>query len=180
MHGRTIRIAALFAAAAFGLILGVAGCSSDGQITAPTPPARTETARPQGDGFGWGFGGADRIFSISVPVDGAVGGVVSVGGITLNFPPGAFEGTRTITVVGANSSFKECLLFPEGLKFSQPVQLSMVLKGLKGDGPDASIFWWNPADGSWVDLHGTWDAKAHTVTANLQHFSVYRGGRAGW
>ncbi len=178
-----------------GLALGLAGCGADGQFAPPTQALGIDdgqsarvTATPEAapavqgdhDGYAWGPGGPSRVFSLSCPIDGAVGGVVEFGRCTLTFPPGAFEGTETITIECDNSAFVECRLYPEGLQFSRPVQLAMVLKGHASDGPGATIYWWDPSARSWVDLMGAYTPQTHTVTADLQHFSTYSAGRAGW
>jgi hypothetical protein len=164
--------------------LGLAGCGADSQVAPPTQAlgivdgqwaqvsARPEVAPAV----------PKQVKSVSVPIDGAIGGVVELGHSSLTIPPGAFEGTQTITMECDNAAGKECRLYPDGLRFSQPVQLTMKLKGAPIDGPDATIFWWDPTAGAWVDIMGTYDPKGHTVTANLQHFSLYSPGRgrAGW
>jgi hypothetical protein len=117
----------------------------------------------------------------SVKIDGALGGVVSNDRITLVIPPGAFAGSRVISLDVQNANgFIECHLFPEGLKFDRPVVLSMSLLNTTGDQQGSTIYWYDPDTGTWVDMQGSYLAPAHGVVASLQHFSTYRAGRAGW
>jgi hypothetical protein len=195
-HARTtVKLLALTAVA---LVLGLAGCGTDRSVAPPTQamgidggqwaqataaPGTNPSAKGTGNGNAWGAGERNRDFSVSIPIDGAVGGVVSLGRCTLTLPPGAFEGTQTITMECDDAGGLECRLYPEGLQFSQPVQLTMLLLGAPIDGPGATIYWWDPMAGSWVDMMGTYNPKGHTVTADLHHFSTYspgKGGRAGW
>jgi hypothetical protein len=191
--------AGLFSSVAICLALGLAGCGSDGQVAPPTSAlgggdeSLAQVASMSGgaptvpgqNAQGWGPGCPDRVFSVSAPIDGAVGGIVQLSQCVLTVPPGAFEGTKTITMQCNNAAGLQCQLYPEGLQFARPVQLTMRLLGTPLDGLGTTIYWWDPnaGDGAWVDMNGTYDPKLHTVTADLQHFSLYaaaRGGRAGW
>jgi hypothetical protein len=177
MPSRTPATSRLFVFVAVGLVLGLAGCGADGRLTAPAPGQGTVQA---GVNPVVQKSDSPKVNTISVPIDGAIGGVVAIGHSILTISPGAFVGTKTITMECDNASGKECRLYPEGLQFSRPVQLTIKLRGSAIDGPGATIYWWDPMAGLWVDIMGTYDANGHTVTADLQHFSVYRGGRAGW
>jgi hypothetical protein len=181
MTGRGLADLGFFSLLTVTLVLGLTGCGSDGRVMAPT---QAQVGAPLGAGPVLQKDDGDKLSSVSVVIDGAIGGVVELGRSLLTIPPGAFEGTKTITMVCKNDSGKECQLYPEGLQFARPVQLTIKLNGTMIDGPDATIYWWDPTAGVWVDMMGTYSASGHAVTADLHHFSIYcagsRTGRAGW
>jgi len=152
---------------------GNAGPSSQDQGSLAR--ARSTGSLPQGL-----QAGGSVALSTSADVDGAVGGTLSVGRITLTFAPGAFSGTKTITIYDTSNGGVSCQLYPEGLQFSQPVTLQMQLVGTSLDDSTATVDWFNPNAGSWVGIGGNYQSPDHSVVANLQHFSTYRGSRAGW
>lgn len=108
---------------------------------------------------------------------GKAGGEVVNGKHKVKFAPGAFEGEQTICVTTQPSG--EVVLGPHGLVFSASVELSIDLGGTVWDSPAATIDWWDPSAGVWVDMSGVYDSPTRTVTATLPHFSTYRP-RAGW
>lgn len=191
MNKRMLATLGLIAFAAVGLGLGLAGCGTDRQVAPASQVLGTgddQWARVTSSGLGPAIqggskpGGGDNIavFSMGFPIDGDCGGIIPFGRYILTFPPGAFKGTKTITVESDNAGFVECRLYPEGLKFKQPVRLSMLLAFTNGDAATTTIYWYDPVAGSWVDMMGTYDPLTHSVTTTLQHFSIYRAGRAGW
>jgi len=111
---------------------------------------------------------------------GQKGGVIHLGRLTLTVPPGALRGPQNIRMDVLGNGYVETNLFPEGLTFETPALLEMNLRGTDFDGGDATIYWYDPAAGAWIDLHGTYDPKTHKVSAEIPHFSSYRSGRAGW
>lgn len=114
-------------------------------------------------------------------VDGSAGAVLTAGRFRLIIPPGAFEGTQTIRLEPGTGTYVECRLYPEGLAFDVPVTLSMDLSGTTGaTDRNATIYWYDPVAGSWVDVGGTYTLVDRSVSTPLEHFSDYRAGRAGW
>jgi hypothetical protein len=72
-------------------------------------------------------------------------------------------------------------LGPHGAEFDVPVELSIDLSGSSlATAPDVTLYWWDEAHAQWVDVGGVWDAQSGTLTSELDHFSSYRPGRAGW
>lgn len=119
--------------------------------------------------------------SVSATIDGAQGGVITNGRYRLIFPAGAFPGTQTITIEDPCNGYVECHLYPEGLTFAKQVKLQVSLIGTTGMGEHgATIYWYDPVAGSWVDIGGSYAAPVQSVVARLDHFSIYRSGRAGW
>jgi len=119
--------------------------------------------------------------SVSATIDGSRGGVITNGRYRLHFPAGAFAGTQTITIEDPANGYVECHLYPEGLTFDKQITLQVNLLGTTGMGEHAAtIYWYDPVAGSWVDIGGAYVAPAQSVVAKLDHFSIYRSGRAGW
>jgi hypothetical protein len=180
------------------LTLLAIGCSSDGQM-APSSQAQSggdgQWARvtshagavPVVQGSSAGGNnirvqqlGSVTVYSTSISINGKDGGVISFGRYVLTFPPGAFNGTKTITVESDDAGDVECCLYPEGLKFDAPVQLTMNLASSSGDSPGSTIYWHDPIADAWVDIHGVYAPGTHSVSAQLEHFCDYRTGRVGW
>ena len=188
----------LLALMAVSLLLAMAGCGADRQAGPGSPVLSTDQGiwvtelassgvgplaqgvkTPKGGDPAEGAAGA--VAPSSATIDGKLGGVLSNGRITLVIPPKAFKGTQTISLEVNNAGgYVECQLLPEGLKFDRPVQLSMSLLNTTGDTQATTIYWYDPAADTWVDMLGVYDLSAHSVVAGLQHFSDYRAGRAGW
>ncbi len=121
--------------------------------------------------------------SSSATVDGMVGGTVRCGRWTVVVPPGAYSGAGTITISVPDKSATTCDLDikPGGLNgFLVPVELSLSTQGLNVDPTTLTIYWYDPATGKWMDVHGTGDSGKQTLTAYLYHFSTYAAGKAGW
>ena len=90
----------------------------------------------------------------------------------MTIPPGAFQGTKTITLQCASGNQLEVVCLPEGLQFSIPVRLEMNVAGTEVDAANATIYWYDPTHNTWVDMHGTYQSGKHAVTAQLPHFST--------
>lgn len=197
---RQARFAVASFLAATALLLLATGCSSDkatrptsSSVAAPDPRFATflqnpPEARPQGLGgdvlggltsdVGGLVSGAGGL--VSGLVNGALGGQLTSGRFTVTFSAGAFQGIQNISLVEKNGSYVECQLLPEGLRFDAPVTLEIHLDGTTADTGSATVYWYNPSTGDWVDIGGQYQAATHSVKATLAHFSDYRGGRAGW
>ena len=114
------------------------------------------------------------------------GGTVEISGsISVEVPPGAINGTLNITVQEetATSPAGFTLLGhvyeigPTGTQFSEPVNITLhynpadVPAGVAEN--DIHIYWYNEQTNSWVDMGGTVDTTAHTVTIQVTHLSKY-------
>ena len=111
-------------------------------------------------------------------IDGARGGTVVNGRFSVTFAPGAFANSLEIILIDATDEFLECHLFPEGILFEAPVALSVDLEETTGDDAATTVYW-NDRD-EWVDVGSWYVSGEHTVSTDLDHFSEYRPGRAGW
>ena len=166
----------------------ITGCGRDASLTAPEGGSREEAAASGGDASSGLVGSLGSLVSdiaqsglkiVRVTVNGLVGGSVQNGRYKVSFAPGAFVGAQNITVTDANLPSGAVELGPHGLNFSSEVTLEINLNGTAWDSPHATIEWYDPSSGSWVDMHGTYNPSTHRVTAVLPHFSTYRP-RAGW
>jgi hypothetical protein len=186
------RLLSFSSALALSLILVLAGCGVDHGSNSGQPSGTPDSQFFRTDSNGAAGPVAQGVKPIkgtrvavpedqTVLIDGSVGGAVALHEYSLSVPAGAFEGTLEVKVEDPDNGFVECKLYPEGLAFDVPVTLTMDLSSIAiADGESATIYWWDPSAGVWVDMHGTWDPATRTVSAQLPHFSDYRGGRAGW
>lgn len=109
------------------------------------------------------------------------GGTLESGRFTLTVPPNALDYDAAYTMTYKTIGAVQVDLGPHGAEFDVPVTLTVDLGGtnLAGD-DDVTLFWWDEASGTWVDVGGVWDPASNTLTTELEHFSRYRPGRAGW
>lgn len=129
----------------------------------------------------------DTVLTVTKPISGLVGGVVSAGSFRLDVPAGAINGDVTITMKTRGSLVHLEISPPEANGFSRPVTLTRSFPGMtERNLNQLGVFWYDPANNDWVLLDSSVsDPKAHTVSAQLEHFSTYQvanksTGRAGW
>jgi hypothetical protein len=109
------------------------------------------------------------------------GGSIKLDRFEIDIPDDALSEDTYITLRDPGSLYLICDLEPHGITFMTPVTLEMNLKNLDIDGfNDWTIFWLNDFTGDWEDQGAVFDPDKEKVTANLEHFSRYGGGRAGW
>lgn len=124
-----------------------------------------------------------RVLSHVWTVAGDLGGTLHYGRWTILVPAGAFSGSGTVTLTVSERNVYLCDLNiqPANLNgFRHPVQLVFSTQGLPVDPSTMTIYWYDSVAKQWVDVHGTGDSRRLVVTVNLQHFSTYRAGKAGW
>jgi hypothetical protein len=152
-------------AVALGIGLALAGCESDDS---------------EGNGGGGGGGGSTLDQPLAVPVTAAEGGTITAGTAKLVIPAGALAEDTTITVeevatsgfAGKENIAAAVLEFgPDGLTFSQPVQMEMAFDASKApEGSVAKLAWY---DGSkWVELEDS-AVSGGKVTATTTHFTPF-------
>lgn len=129
----------------------------------------------------------DTLLTVTKPISGLVGGVVSAGSFRLDVPAGAISGDVTITMKTRGALVHLEISPPEANGFSKPVKLTRSFPGMtERNLNQLGVFWYDPANNDWVLLDSSVsDPKAHTVSAQLEHFSTYQvanksTGRAGW
>ena len=114
-------------------------------------------------------------------VNGSRGASLQCGRFSLSVPAGAFSGTGTVTMTLTDNTLAvvDLEISPASLnQFGRPVRLTYNTSGLSPAGGRYTIYWYNPATGTWVDLNAKTDRT--TASVSLQHFSKYRAGKAGW
>lgn len=133
------------------------------------------------------FGAIPAPLAGALSVDGAVGGVLTVGRFTLEIPPGAFNGVGVVSISVSDPAVLSCQLniTPETLNgFAVPVNLIANCKdGLYTDLSALTVLWDNVVIRTWQPVPGTSaDSTSYTVIAPLPHFSTYGivDGKAGW
>ncbi|HXL15456.1 MAG TPA: hypothetical protein VN972_05160 [Methylomirabilota bacterium] len=125
-----------------------------------------------------------RSLSASVRIDGSRGGMVRAGRFSVKIPAGAVSGTATVTLTMPDSTVMVCDLSiaPSSANaFNVPVQLTADLSST--DLPDASsltMYWYDPIRVTWVNCASKSRTMGTQITMNLEHFSRYAAGKAGW
>jgi hypothetical protein len=156
---------------AFSALGGRTGPSSSGLVAQPPGPSS-----PQGK-------------SSAAPMDGSIGGELEVGRYRVIIPPGAFAGTRQVSLVPSQDPGElRCEIRPQSLEFQIPVLLQINVLDTIADVSGVVIEWedTNARRNPWVSVGGLYDEGAHTVSALVAHGGNYRvpveirAGRAGW
>lgn len=109
---------------------------------------------------------------------------------TLTFKRMSVRTPRVITIYERDAGIVDVELGPEGTMFYKSVTLTIDYEGTAYDpsqpnytGSRPKLYWFNPTNRSWVLVPGgTDDARHHTYTVKLQHFSRYAmgDGTTGW
>jgi len=139
---------------------------------------------------------ATRVCTVSQRVDGAAGGRVVCGRFVATVPAGAFDGVGVITMTLPDSTLMVCELeiSPSSLNgFKVPVDLSLHTSGTAVDTDSLEVYWWNPDQSTWTSMgcqRATLDPvlqdelltaePVQGVRLELNHFSKYAAGKAGW
>lgn len=112
------------------------------------------------------------------------GGTVVAGRVKVTIPQGALLGDTVISVQAIQEGGLTAVLGPHGTVFETPVTLEFDLRGYPiPAGEEWTIYWWDDANGKWVDLNADWSPETKKVFVLLEHFSTYQPGprgRAGW
>ncbi|TPW13126.1 MAG: hypothetical protein FD129_1330 [bacterium] len=122
--------------------------------------------------------------SSSVLVTAKNGGVVSAGRHRLTIPPGALKDDTLIQLkdVTGSAGFVACEAYPEGLEFLKPALLESSFRDIRS--PVGFTIYWvaNPGqtDEQWIDMRAGLSADGTGLAVQLQHFSTYAPGKAGW
>ena len=143
----------------------------------------TPTLLPEGspDLVGGLLEGVVEAGHVITTVDSEDGGRLEHSIFSVDVPSGAVDASTQFELKVEENAGVRVSLFPEGLQFSRPVKLSMDLSEIVGfEGPGMTVYWWDPAEGEWVNIGGEWDNDTRTLSIELWHFSDYSAGRAGW
>jgi hypothetical protein len=125
-----------------------------------------------------------NLVSVSARIDGNVGGSVRAGRFTVKVPAGAFVGPATVTVTMPDSTLMLCDLSisPAAANhFAVPVLLVADLSSATlTDASTFTMYWYDPTLVSWLSLIGKTRTTGSLVVTDLNHFSKYASGKAGW
>lgn len=136
----------------------------------------------------------DRSLTVTAKIDGKYGGRLHCGRFVLVVPKDAWigKGDVTMTMPDTTVMLVDLGIYPSGLnQFAVPVTLCLVTDGTTARVQDLSMYWWDPAAGKWtyqvtdknlLDNQYLLDGESYTqgMAIELQHFSRYSGGKAGW
>ena len=115
-----------------------------------------------------------------VTVNGNLGGTVERGIFRLDVPRNAVDGDVDFEISIPDDGAIRVELSPHGLAFDKPVLLTIDLNYAAGLGDKVKLFSWNEKEEHWVVVGGKFNPKTRLLTCNLDHFSTYAPGRAGW
>ena len=139
-------------------------------------------------------GTVDRSLTVTTKIDGKYGGRLHCGRFVLVVPKDAWvgKGDVTMTMPDTTVMLVDLGIYPSSLnKFAVPVTLCLVTEGTTVRLQDLSMYWWDPAAGTWTyqptdknltDNQYLLDGESYTqgMAIELGHFSRYSGGKAGW
>jgi hypothetical protein len=136
----------------------------------------------------------DRSLTVTGSIDGKYGGRLRCGRFVLVVPPGAWGGKGDVTMTMPDTTVMvvDLGIYPTKLSpFVAPVELCLVTEDLAVSVDGLAMYWWDPAASDWkaqtVDKDLTDNPElilnqSYTkgMVIELQHFSRYSGGKAGW
>jgi len=113
-------------------------------------------------------------------IDGTLGGTIERGPFRVDVPANSVEGDVQFKVEIPDDGTIQVHLTPHGMTFDKPVVLTVDLRIASGLGENVALFWWNQKQERWDNIGGTFDPDTKQLVTNLDHFSTYAPGRAGW
>lgn len=136
----------------------------------------------------------DRSLTVTGTIDGKYGGRLRCGRFVLVVPPGAWGGKGNVTMSMPDSTvmLADLGIYPTTLNaFTVPVELCLVTEGISVSVDNLAMYWWDPAANTWraqtCDKNLTdnpelivGETYTNGMVIQLQHFSRYSGGKAGW
>jgi len=112
------------------------------------------------------------------------GGALRAGRFTLKIPAGALPEDAVVALSMPDSTLMVCdiEITPSSANhFKLPVQLMANLStSTMEDVSTCTMYWYDPTRASWVSLEGKSRTANCVVTTDLEHFSRYGSGKAGW
>jgi len=127
---------------------------------------------------------ADMALTGSAKIDGEKGGRLRVGRYLIDVPAGAWSGPAMVTLTMPDSTVMFCDLAIQPLAanhFKVPVRLTADLSapGMT-DASDCTNYWYDTSRTTWVSLASKSRCSGTQITTELEHFSQYGSGKAGW
>ena len=116
-------------------------------------------------------------FDCTALISAALGGSISNGIITLDFPPGALDVDTEITLDMDDEGYYLADMTPAGLQFNVPVLLTFDLGGstAEGDASNTYVAWFDESINQWVMITNLPPSDPNHIHGMLEHFSKYSG-----
>ena len=153
---------------------GFGGGGGGGGAPAPAPTATGITNR-------------DGLFNqtVSVKSDDGLAQIVIDQGIKVQTKDGSVVNKISIIAVESPATTQEQTIIggtvydlgPDGAAFDQPISLTFTynpaLLPVDTNENDLTVATWDPAAGKWINLESQVNLTNHTITASVNHFSMY-------
>ncbi|MDE2293762.1 MAG: T9SS type A sorting domain-containing protein, partial [Elusimicrobia bacterium] len=145
------------------------------------------------DSVGSGSGAVEAVARVGAAEGGSV---QHPDGVQVDIPPAAMSQDQDISVApadttGADAQARAAALAasslspaspptqfgPEGLQFAQPASVTLPYDPTEvtaSAAEELKVEYWNPTSGAWEPQPSVVDVVAHTVTAQVRHFSLYQ------
>jgi hypothetical protein len=117
-----------------------------------------------------------QVKTTSKLITASSGGTVNVNELSISIPAGAVSDDKNISINCNDDLYVQADFGPDGTQFNIPatITISYANADLTDITPsELSISWFDPNQGKWVDLGGTVDKKAQTVSVQVWHFTEY-------
>ncbi|MDE2292071.1 MAG: NHL repeat-containing protein, partial [Elusimicrobia bacterium] len=160
-------------------------------IVALGPPEREHHGGYHLDSVGSGSGAVEAVARVGAAEGGSV---QHPDGVAVTIPPAAMSKDQDISVApadttGADAQARAAALAanslspaspptqfgPEGLQFAQPATVTLPYDPTEvtvSAAEELKVEYWNPTSGAWEPQPSVVDVVAHTVTAQVRHFSL--------
>jgi hypothetical protein len=139
--------------------------------TAPSSETRIERSSPLNLAS---MEAGDLSYSQLVPA--GAGGTLYFDEFEFYVPPGSLSQNTVISITVTSDGYLQMDFGPDGTQFNPPATMTVSyaaanLKGLKPS--NLSISWFDTAAKQWINIGGTVDQSAKTVSAPISHFTEY-------
>lgn len=114
--------------------------------------------------------------SYSQFVPASTGGTLSFGEFQFYIPPGSLNNDTVISIAKTSDRYIQMDFGPDGTQFDPPATMtvSYASANLRNVPPsNLSISWFDVAANKWVNIGGTVNQAAMTVSVSISHFTQY-------
>jgi hypothetical protein len=104
------------------------------------------------------------------------GGTVSINELSISIPDGAVSSDKNISINCDDDLYVQADFGPDGTQFNKAATITISYANADMTDitqPNLSISWFDPNAGEWIDLGGTVNTKAKTVSVQVWHFTQY-------
>ncbi len=160
-------------AVCFLLVLAsLISCSDNSSLINPeSSPSNTPTSFDEITSMTEGVSQGRGTTVYSTTVD-SLGGTLDGPDADFSVTASALSVTTTITMTVDDNRPNEVAMGPSGQQFSEPCLLLMDKPSGYSAEDDYSIFWWDTANSTWVDLEA--GNLGPVVVVSINHFSLYK------